>query len=163
MNELFTNFFRVLLLTISLTSYFLVINALFADRVSKTQNIIHQTAGRSFGLGLVNALFFGAIGLFLLMLLDGNRVPDLLRVILIFPTFIVWAFLFSLMSIGLTSMVKNLSERIFPDLTLWKQIVWGSVVLCFACALPFVGWFLLIPFIVFISIGSAILGIVQKS
>ncbi|MBL8100095.1 MAG: hypothetical protein JNK81_13000 [Anaerolineales bacterium] len=163
MNELFTNFFRVLLLTISLTSYFLVINALFTNRVSKTQNIIHQTAGRSFGLGLVNALFFGAIGLFLLMLLDGNRVPDLLRVILIFPTFIVWAFLFSLMSIGLTSMVKNLSEKIFPDLTSWKQIVWGSVVLCFACALPFVGWFLLIPFILFISIGAAILGIVQKS
>jgi hypothetical protein len=60
-------------------------------------------------------------------------------------------------------MVKVLSERIFPDLTSWKQIVWGSVVLCFACALPFVGWFLLIPFILFISIGAAILGIVQKS
>lgn len=162
MNELFINFFRVLLLTITLASYFLVIHALFTERINKTQNIIHQTPGRSFGLGMVNALFFGAIGLFLLMLLDGNRVPDLLRVILIFPTFIVWAFLFSLMSIGITSMIKNLSEKIFPDLNSWKQMLWGSAVLCFACALPFVGWFLLLPFVSFVGIGAAILGFVQK-
>ncbi len=163
MNELFINFFRVLLLTITLASYFLVIYALFTERINKTQNVIHQTPGRSFGLGMVNALFFGAIGFFLLMLLDGNRVPDILRVILVFPTFIVWAFLFSLMSIGITSMIKNLSEKIFPDLNSWKQMLWGSAVLCFACALPFVGWFLLLPFVSFVGIGAAILGFVQKN
>jgi len=165
MTELFRNIFFVIALTITLSSYFLVINALFTNRVNKTQHVINQTPGRSFGLGLVNALFFGAIGIFLLILIDGNanRVPPILRVILLFPTIIVWTFLISLASIGLTSMVKVLSERIFPDLTSWKQIVWGSAVLCFACALPLVGWFLLIPCILFIGIGAAILGIVQKN
>jgi hypothetical protein len=165
MTDIFRFTFIIILLTITFASYFLVINALFINRVNKTQHVINQTPGRSFGLGLVNALFFGAIGIFLLILIDGNanRVPPVLRAILLFPTIIVWTFLISLASIGLTSMVKVLSERIFPDLPSWKQIVWGSVVLCFACALPFVGWFLLIPCILFIGIGAAILGIVQKS
>ncbi len=165
MNDIFRLFFIVILLTLSFTAYFLVVGALFTNRVTRTQNIITQTPGRSFGLGMVNFLFLGAIAFVLLMLIDGNanRIPGLLRVLLFLPTILVWVVLISFSSIGLTSMVKVLSERIFPDLSSWKQMIWGSVVLCFACALPFVGWFLLLPVVAFIGIGAAILGIVQKS
>jgi hypothetical protein len=164
MNDIFRLTLIIILLTITFASYFLVIHALFANRVGKTQNVINQTPGRSFGLGLVNLLFFGVIAFVLLMLIDGNanRVEGFIRVILFFPTLIIWIFLTSLLSIGLTSMVKVLSERIFPDLSSWKQIIWGSVVLCFACALPFVGWFLLLPFLSFVGIGATILGFLQK-
>jgi hypothetical protein len=37
------------------------------------------------------------------------------------------------------------------------------VILCIACALPFVGWFLLLPFVAFTGIGATILGFFQKS
>lgn len=161
MTDLFRFTLIIILLTITFASYFLVIHALFANRVGKTQTVIDQTPGRSFGLGMVNFLFFGSIA-FVLLSIAENTGP-FIKGLLTIPALLILTFLIALSSIGLTSMVKVLSERIFPDLNSWKQIVWGSVVLCFAGALPFVGWFLLIPFILFISIGAAILGIVQKS
>lgn len=151
----------ILLLTITFASYFLVIGALIANRVTKTKNVIEQTPGRSFGLGMVNFLFFGSIA-FVLLSVAENAGP-VIRGIIMIPAFIILAFLIVLSSIGLTSIVKMLGERIFSDVVSWKQITWGSVVLCFACALPFVGWFLLIPYVLFIGIGAAILGFVQKS
>ncbi|WP_345325632.1 hypothetical protein, partial [Candidatus Villigracilis proximus] len=60
-------------------------------------------------------------------------------------------------------MVNVFAERIFPDLTLWKRNIWSAVILCFACALPFVGWFLLLPYLGFVSIGAAILGFFQRN
>lgn len=161
MNDIFRLTLIILLLTITFASYFLVIGALFTNRVSKTQNIINQTPGRSFGLGMVNFLFFGAIAFVLLSIAEntGAFVKGLLTI----PALLILTFLIALSSIGLTSMVKVLSERIFPDLTSWKQMLWGSLVLCFACALPFVGWFLLIPSVMFIGIGAAILGFVQRN
>lgn len=161
MTDIFRFTFIIILLTVTLASYFLVIHALFTNRVSKTQNVINQTSGRSFGLGLVNFLFFGAIALALLTIAENTGA--FIKGLLTIPALLILTFLIVLSSIGLTSMVKVLGERIFPDLNSWKQIVWSSVILCFACALPFVGWFLLIPSILFISIGGTILGFVQKS
>jgi hypothetical protein len=151
----------IILLTITFASYFLVIGALFTNRVNKTKNVIDQTPGRSFGLGMVNFLFFGAIAFALLSVAENTGA--FIKGLLTIPALIILTFLTILLSIGLTGMVKILSERIFPDLTSWKQIAWGSVVLCFACALPFIGWFLLLPCVAFIGIGGTILGIVQKS
>lgn len=161
MTDIFRFTFIIILLTITFASYFLVISALFTNRVNKTQNVINQTPGRSFGLGMVNFLFFGSIA-FVLLSIAENTGP-FVKGLLTIPALLLLTFLIVLSSIGLVGMVKVLSERIFPDLTSWKQTVWGSVILCFACALPFVGWFLLIPYVLFISIGAAILGIVQKS
>lgn len=161
MTDIFRLSLVILLLTITLASYFLIIGALFTNRITKTQNVINQTPGRSFGLGMVNFLFFGAIVVALVSIADG--VGAVIRGILIIPALIILTFLIVLSSIGLTSMVKVLGERIFPDLTSWKQTLWGSAILSFACALPFVGWFLLIPYVLFIGIGAAILGFVQKN
>ncbi len=154
--------FTTLLLTITFSAYFLVIGALFPNRVAKTQVIINQTTARSFGLGMVNFLFFGTIVLVLLFLMDG-RVPEFLRILLIAPTLAITGLLIVLATIGLTSMVKILGERIFPDFSLLKQTLWASVVLSLACSLPFVGWFLLLPYVAFVGIGATILGFFQKS
>jgi len=152
----------VLLLTVSLAAYFLVIDALFASRLTRTQRIINQMPGRSFWVGLVNFLFFGVILVILLILTDGNRVPDVLRVILYFPTFLLSAILGVFLSLGLTAMVDILGERIFPGTNIIKRSVLGSVVLSFACALPFVGWFLLLPYVGLVGIGAMILGFFQR-
>src|SRR5688572_8252601 len=161
MNDIFRFFFIIILLSLSFTAYFLVISALFTNRVTKTQAVINQTPGRSFGLGMVNFLFFGAIA-FVLLSIAENTGP-FIKGLLTIPALLILTFLIALASIGLTSVVKVLSERIFPDLTSWKQMLWGAVVLCFACALPFVGWFLLLPTVTFIGIGATILGVVQKN
>jgi len=162
MTDILRLFFIIVLLTIGLAAYFLVVEALFANRVTRTQRALNQMPGRSFWVGLVNFLFFGVILVILLALTDGNRVPDVLRVILYIPTFILVATMAVILSLGLSSMVNILGERIFPELNAIKRSVWGSVILSFACALPFVGWFLLLPYTGLTGFGAVILSFFQR-
>jgi hypothetical protein len=153
--------FVILLLTISLSAYFLVIGALFPNRVAKTQVSLNIALGRSVGLGLVNFFFFGLIAFVLLSLAD--KAGPVTKGILTIPASLILAFLASLLSIGLTASIQHLAERIFPDIINWKRNLWSAIILCIACALPFVGWFLLLPYVTFASIGATILGFFQKS
>jgi hypothetical protein len=164
MTDILRLFFIVLLLTISFAAYFLVIGALFANRVTKTKRVINQMPGRSFGVGLVNFLFFGVILIVLFTITDGNanRVSSVVRIILLIPTLTLTALLTAVLSLGLAGMVNLLGERIFPEFNTLKRSVGGSVVLSFACALPFVGWFLLLPYAGLIGFGAVILGFFQR-
>jgi hypothetical protein len=153
----------IFMLAVSLSSYFLVVGVFFPNRIDKTRRAIEQWIARSFGVGLVNFLFFGAIAFILLMLTNGdNRVDDWLRVILIPPTIVVWGFIAVLLTFGLSAVVNMLGEKLFPEQAKIKQILFGGTVLTFACALPFAGWFLLLPFVGFMGIGGTILGFFQR-
>ena len=161
MTDVLRIFFIVILLTITLAAYFLVIGAVFTSRVTRTQSIIQQTSGRAFGLGLVNFLFFGVIALVLLSL--AENAGSFVKGVLTIPALLIFAFLSVLLSLGLTGMVNVLGESLFPDMSSPKRNIWSAVILCFACALPFVGWFLLLPYVGFVSIGGSILGFFQRS
>lgn len=161
MDNVLRLFFVTLLLTIALSAYFLVIGALFTERASKTKNVIQRMQWRSFGLGMVNFLFFGVIALVLLSVSQNAAV--FVRGVLTIPALVILVFLAVLLSIGLTGMVQSVGEQIFPDMTAWKRNIWSAVILCFACALPVFGWLLLFPFIGFVSIGAAILGFFQRN
>lgn len=161
MPEIFRLTLIILLLSVTLAAFFLVIGALFPSRVAKTQGIINLTPGRSFGLGLVNFLFFGLIALALLSFAD--KTGAFIKGILTIPALLILAFLAILLSLGLTAAVHHLAERLFPDVIHWKRNFWSAVILCFACALPFVGWFLLLPYVGFVGVGATILGFFQKS
>ena len=161
MTDILRTFFIVLILTITLAAYFLVIGTLFASRVAKTQTVIDRSPGRAFGLGLVNLLFFGLIAVVLLSVAENAN--PFAKGILTIPALVILAFLTVLLSIGLTGMVNVLGERLFADMILWKRNIWSAVILCFACALPFVGWFLLLPYLGFVGVGASILGFFQKN
>ena len=150
----------IILLTISLAAYFLVIGTLFTSRVDKTQRVINQMPGRAFGVGLVNFLFFGVIAIVLFSIAENTS--GIVKGILTIPALLITALLAILLSIGLTGMVNVFSTRLFADIVVWKRNLWGSAILCFACALPFLGWFLLLPYIGFVGIGAVILGFFQK-
>ena len=81
MTDILRIFFIIILLTIALAAYFLVIGALFANRAAKTQRVITAMPGRSFGVGLVNFLFFGVIALVLFSL--AENAGSVVKVILI--------------------------------------------------------------------------------
>ena len=161
MNDIFRLCIIILLLTISLSAYFLVTSALFPHRVDKTQRIFSQMTGRAFMLGLVNFLFFGVTALLLSSIAENT--DGLIKAILTIPALSIFGFLAALLSVGLTGVANLLGARLFPEHAAWKQTVWGSVVLTFACALPFVGWFLLLPALGFVGIGATILGFFQKT
>lgn len=161
MNDILRLTLIILLLTITLTAYFLVIGAMFISRVAKTQTSLSLTPGRSFGLGMVNFFFFGLIAFVMLSL--AENAGSFVKGILTIPALLILAFLSILLSLGLTATVQHLAERLFLDMPAWKRNLWSSVILCIACAMPFVGWFLLIPYIAFVGIGATILGFLQKS
>jgi len=154
----------LLLLTISLSAYFLVISALFPNRVTRVQRTFNQMPGRSLGLGFINFMFFGVILIVLFTITDGNanRVNSVVRIILLIPTLALTALLTAILSLGIAGMVYVLGERIFPDLNGLRRSIAGTVISSFACALPFVGWFLLFPYIALTGFGAMILGFFQR-
>ena len=151
----------ILSLTIGLIAYFLVASALFPQPVAKTKRIIQSMPGRSFGIGLVNFVFFTVIALTLFSASEkiGNGFVKALTAI---PALLILALLAIVLGFGLTGMVNLLGERIFPETIAWKQTAWGTVCLSLACALPFVGWFLLLPYTGFLGIGAVILGFLPR-
>jgi hypothetical protein len=151
----------IILLTIGLVAYFLVVNALFPQRVAKTKSLVQSMPVRSFGIGFVNFMFFAVIAIVLLSVAENTG--PFSKGILSIPAIIILAFLAIVLSFGLAGMANFVGERILPDFSPWKQTLWGTVCLSLACALPFVGWFLLLPYIGFIGIGAVILGFFQPN
>ena len=160
MSNVFQIFLALVLLTTGLAAYFLVVGALFANRVTKTQRVIAQSRGRSFWIGLVNFLFLGVIALVLYAI--GENAGSGLRTITMIPSLLITAILIFILGVGLAGMVNILGERIFPDQPAWKKTVWGTAILTFACAVPVAGWFLLLPYASLIGFGAVILGFFQR-
>lgn len=150
----------IILLTLSLTAYFLVIGALFSSRVEKTQRVIQQMSGRALGVGFVNFLFLGVIAIVLFSIADG--ISGLGKGVLTLPALLITILLAVLLSIGLAGLVNIMGEKLFSELSILRQRIWASVILALACALPFVGWFLLFPYIGFVGVGAVILGFLQR-
>ena len=150
-----TEIIRVILLVILLAVAF------FNKRVLKTLNVAKQLPARSLGIGFVNFLFFGTITVVLFAIAQGAG-NELISLIVLIPSLLLTTVLVIFLSLGLTAMVGILGERIFPDLSAWRQSFWGTVILTFASAIPFVGWFLLFPFIALTGFGAVILGFFQR-
>ena len=161
MTEMIRVTLLVTFLAVAFACYFLVIGAFFNKRVLKTLNVAKQLPARSLGIGFVNFLFFGTISVVLLGIADsvGNGV---IKLIVSIPSLLLAAVLMIFLSLGLSAMVNVLGERVFPDLSTWKQSFWGTVILTFASAIPFVGWFLLFPFVSLTGFGAVILGFFQR-
>jgi sorbitol-specific phosphotransferase system component IIBC len=160
MSDIVRLILMITLLTIGLVAYFLVANALFPQRIAKTKAMIQSMSARSFGVGLVNFVFFAVIAMVLLAVAENTGA--FLKSILTIPAIIILAFLAIILSFGLTGMSNLIGERILPDVSAWKQTLWGTVCLSLACALPFVGWFLLLPYAGFVGVGAVILGFFQR-
>lgn len=160
MTDILRLFFIIILLTIGLAAYFLVIVALFAKRVTKAQRIINQMPARAIGIGLVNFLFFGVIAMILLSVAENT--DGAIKVILTIPALLIAALMTIILSFGLAGMVNLVGERIMPEHSSLKKTVWGTMMLTFASALPFVGWFLLLPYVLFLGFGAVILGFFQR-
>jgi hypothetical protein len=140
----------VILGGICLTAFFLVLGAYFPRRVEQTRRAAEGSPGRSFLIGLVNAVF--VIGLVLALQGGGlDGVVQVLAVVLgILATLVV--------AIGLTAMVQLTGERLFPQMRPVARTAAGSAVLLVACLTPYVGWFGLFPYVTLRGLGAFLLG-----
>lgn len=160
MSDILRLLFGISLLTIGLSAYFLVLSALFTARLTRTKSIARSMPARSFGIGFVNFVFFGVIALMLFSM--AENAGTIIRGILTIPATLIVAGLAILLSTGLAGMANLVGEHLFADASASKQMLWGTVCLTLACALPFVGWLLLAPYVGFIGIGAVILGFFRR-
>ena len=160
MSDIFRLFVALVLLILGLAAYFLVLHALFPQRVTRTVSNIQSMPARSFGIGLVNFVFFFVVAAVLLSIAE-NAGP-FIKGVLTIPALIILAFLTIVLSLGLSGISNLVGERIFSEFSDWKQTIWGTVCLSLACALPFVGWFMLLPYVGFVGFGAVILGFFRR-
>ena len=160
MNRILPGIFLLVAIGISLAAFFPVLDAFFSRRIARTRRIIETLPARSFWIGVVN-IIFALIVLFALVSLGnsvggvGGRIFPLIALIIFVPLAIG-------LILGLAGVVKAVGERLMPEKSVLAQTIWATLALAVACALPFVGWFLLLPYICFLGMGAFVLGLFTK-
>jgi hypothetical protein len=146
------------LIGLALVAFFLVMNVFFGGRITRTRQIAELMPGRSFLVGVVNAVFFTAIALLLFALGDqrrGAQIFGLIGIVVLIPLFISIIF-------GLAAMVRLTGDRLVSRLAEpWRTVV-STIVLTLACELPFVGWFGLFPFLCLYGLGAFVIGLFYR-
>lgn len=162
MNDILSSIPIFLLLTLLLACHLLVFGALFPARVDKSAEHVRAALWRSFWIGLVNFLFFGAIVLLLFALSDGVQ-KSVLRVVLLLPAATITIVIFAFLSLGLASISAVIGERLFPEAAAWKRSFFATLLLGVGCTVPLLGWFLLLPFAALTGFGTVLLTYYQRN
>lgn len=152
MDDLLRATFVLVLLNLLIVPFVLALGALFPDRLGRTRTVAALMPGRAFVVGLINFLFFGAIGLAFSALADGLR-NELPRV----PALVVLAVLSIAVSFGLAALAQLVGARLRPQASELKQTIWGALVLSLGSSLPFIGWLALLPYAGLLGLGALIL------
>jgi hypothetical protein len=123
--------------------------ALFPRAVWLAQRAAEESPGRSLLIGAVNTGFLLAIALALF----ASRGP-----ILTFLGGMLSAAGLAGLSVGLTGVVMMVGQRLTRQASGLSEILAGTAVLSLAAAVPFFGWFVVLPGLVFLGLGGFILG-----
>jgi hypothetical protein len=141
---------------VTLVAFFLVLGLLFQSLVRRTRDAGNEMPGRSFVIGFVNTLFVSILALGFNALGDGTgleflKLPALLLVV-VFAIFLAF---------GLTGMAWIIGERLVSDRDRPAQLLFGGIAMALACLTPYIGWFLLTPYLCFRGLGGVLLGITR--
>jgi hypothetical protein len=139
-----------------LVSFFSVLEALFPSRLASIRQHIDGRPGRSFLLGLINFLFFGAITLGFLALSE-----NLWRFFFI-PAILLIAALGISLTLGLSAVAGLVGERLFPSQTRFQQSLRGSALWYLGCLVPYLGWLGLLLYTALLGFGGFLLSWFSK-
>ena len=157
MQELLRLTLVILLLNIGLIAYFLSLRTLFPRRIARTRAVADLMPGRALAMGLVNALFFGVLAFILVSL--GDKAGALAKIVLFLPALVCLGLLSVGLSFGLGGMAELVGERLAPEQTALRRTLWGALALSLGASLPFVGWFVLLPYAGLVGLGAFIVSL----
>ncbi|MCJ7734267.1 MAG: hypothetical protein MUP11_06940 [Anaerolineales bacterium] len=140
---------------VTLAASFIFTRGLFPERVEKVQQTLETNWKRSFWIGLINTVLISifVIGLGAL----GQNSP-----IFYIPAFAIYGALLIGLLFGLTAFIQVLGERLFPDQSPVKRDIRAGAVFLLTGLLPFVGWFLLFPYVLSLSVGAVLITLFRK-
>ena len=161
MNDFMITTFTAIALGLILIPFFIVLSALFPVRTSKIMEVITRMPVRSFFIGLVNFLFFLAVALLLFSF--SGQANGLLKVILLIPALAITVLICVSLSFGMAGIATVIGERIAPTQSSWRRTLWGALLLGLSCAVPLLGWFLLLPAAAWTGMGAFIIVYFQKT
>lgn len=154
MDQIFNIILVVLLSGIALIALLASVAVLFPRPVETARDILTASFGRSFLLGLVNFLFFGALVALLARL--GQQASGLLAAILVLLAIVLALALTTLMLLGLSALTSLAGERIGEGNTSFRRHLRGSLLLVLAGLTPYIGWFAFAPIMLITSLGAGI-------
>jgi len=131
----------------------IVLHVLFPQHLQRSSRTAAQSPGRSFLIGAVNVLFFGALALAMM----SGGVPLLQAIGVGIAALVVVG-----LAVGLGGMVQLTGERLLPGSSPLRRTAWSALIVVAACLTPYVGWLLLFPSMVFRGVGGWILGWVRE-
>ena len=140
--------------SITLTAFITLVGRLFTAPVILIAETIKVSLWKPFVIGLVNAVFF--ILLAAVMFNSARSLNGFLAGIVAVIALAIFAALAILASIGLSGFSFWLEERISASERTLASSLRITLLLVLACMTPFVGWFLLTPFVVATSLGAVI-------
>jgi hypothetical protein len=140
--------------SLMLAAFFTVLAALFTDRIARVQAAASAMPGRSVVVGLVNWIFFAAVVMALLALSEWTKIRLLTIPALAVAVLVVVAAIF-----GLAGVVELIGTRLLVHIPGPRRTGLGALVLAWACALPFIGWFALLPYVLAMGLGAVILSL----
>ena len=146
--------------SITITSFIMVVGKIFTAPVTQTAQEIKTSLWRSFFIGLVNAVFFILVASLLFNLARGLN--GFLAGLVAMIAVAIFAALGILASIGLSGFGLWVEGRFFNEEQTLASSLKSSALLVLSCMAPFVGWFLLTPFVIATGLGAAIQFLFRK-
>ena len=145
----------LVIVSLMVAAFFVVLSALFPGRIARVQAAAAAMPGRAIVVGLVNWIFFAAVVLALLALTQWTHVQLLAVPALAIAAVVALAAIF-----GLAGVVEMLGARLLVNTPGPRRTSLGALVLAWACALPYAGWFVLLPYVLALGLGAVILSLV---
>jgi hypothetical protein len=155
MNELLNGLTFLTAVMIAYAAYSTVAYALFPERVAAMRAQADAAPLRAFVIGF-NVLFIGLVVLAVLANV-AERSP-----VLWLPALVLLGALLIAASFGLSAYAQKVGEALQPHATPLRQSVAGAVLLYWACLLPGIGWFLLLPYLLCIGVGACLLTALRR-
>ena len=136
----------------TLAALLVLLPALLPGRVARAQQIAQNSPGRAFVIGLVNFLFFGVL---VLIFSQGAELGGLIAGTILLALMMVTA-------VGLAGINQIVQGRLYPNDSGVKVRLKTAVLLIGSGLLPLLGWFVLTPVLLLISLGAAIIALVRR-
>lgn len=156
MNDILGLLIVVLLLAGAIAAYCVAMVLFFGQAVTHAEVNATLSPWRAFGVGLVNFLFFGTVAFISAGIADSSGIAllSLPALLALFLVGVGW-------SVGLSALARVAGARLLPNANGFQQIAVGAAVLTVASLLPFVGWFILLPYLLFVGLGATIMSLVS--